>query len=170
MEILFTLAQPGIGTGHSPVDGTGSGGADEPSDSYSVEDLLSLVQQQQSAITSFLGSVGQPSAPGAGGFMGAFESGGLPDFSDPTGDAIDFLLGSTGSGGGAGDVFTLALSASGRGLELAQVPGAVAAWAQSAYQDAEALVQLVEDARQSNFDTLFQTGRGGGPAGFSALI
>lgn len=136
---------------------------------HTKEELLAIVQQQQTQVSSFFDSLGQGQSVGIGS-LASPGVGTLPDFADPTGEAIDYLLGSTGSGSGAGDVFNLALTVNSRGLELAQVQGALAAQAQSAYQDAVTLVQLVQDAKQSNLDTLFQIGGGSGSAGISALI
>ena len=154
-----------------PTGGAGSGPAvvySEPAPQagrspdgipYTAGEMLAVVQQMQTEVSAFFGSLGQ--SPGVGT---------VPNFADPTGDAIDYLLGSTGSGSAAGDLFNLALTANGQGLELAQVPGALAAQAQSAYQAAGTLVQLVQDVKQSNFATLFQIGGGGGSASISTLI
>lgn len=136
---------------------------------HTKEELLAIVQQQQTQVSSFFDSLGQGQSVGIGS-LASPGVGTLPNFADSTGGAIDYLLGSTGSGSGAGDVFNLALTVNSRGLELAQVQGALAAQAQSAYQDAATLVQLVQDAKQSNLDTLFQIGGGSGSAGISALI
>ena len=136
---------------------------------HTTEELLAIVHQQQTQVSSFFDSLGQDQSVGIGS-LASPGVGTLPNFTDPTGDAIDYLLGSTGSGSGAGDVFNLALTANSRGLELAQAQGALAVQAQSAYQDAATLVQMVQDAKQSNLDTLFQIGGGGGSAGISTLI
>ena len=131
-------------------------------------ELLALVRQQQSQVTAFLGSLGQGQSASADPFA-ATAGGAVPSMTDPKGDAIDYLLGSTGKGG-AGDIFNLALSANGQGLQLAQVRGAIAAEAEAAYQQTAALFQLVEYARQANLDTLLQIGSGGSGRGLGALI
>ncbi len=119
-----------------------------------------MVYEQQAQLGAFFNSLGQGQSAGLGAMV---------DFTDPTGDAIDYLLGSTGNSSRAGDIFNLALSANNQGLELAEVQGALAAQAQSAYQDAAALVQRVQDAQQSNLTTLFQLGAGPS-AGINSLI
>ncbi len=161
-----------------PTGGAGSGPpvVSEPSAqvnssqgvSYSVDELQAMVNQMQAQVGSFFTSIGQGDSTGMD-FLASSGLGALPDITDPTGDAIDYLLDSTGNGSRAGDIFNLALSANNQGLELAQVQGALAAQAQTAYEEAAALVQRVQDAQQSNYNTLFQLG-GGGAAGINALI
>jgi len=135
----------------------------------SAAELLALVRQQQSQVTAFPGSLGQGQSTDANPFASP-AGGALPSLTDPKGDAIDYLLNSTGRSGGAGDIFNLALTANGQGLQLAQVRGAVAAEAEAAYRQAAGLFQLLEDARQANLDTLFQIGGGGSGTGLDALI
>ena len=135
----------------------------------SAAELLALVRMQQSQVTAFLGSLGQAQSTTAGPFT-SNAGGALPSITDPKGAAIDYLLGSTGGNGGAGDIFNLALAANVQGLQLAQVRGAIVAEAETAYQQAAALFQLVEDARQANLDTLFQIGGAGSATGLGALI
>ncbi len=119
--------------------------------------LWDLYYQQQAMVGDFFASLGQPTAP-AGDL--------LDGFSDPAGDALDYFLGSTGSSGGAGDVFSLALTANGLGREIAQLSGTTAAQAEAAYQQGDELIRLVEDAKQSNLDLILSLG---GSAGSGAL-
>ncbi len=135
---------------------------------YSADELQTMVNQMQAQVGSFFNSLGQGDTSGIGSLTSSM--GALPDITDPTGDAIDYLLNSTGNGSRAGDIFNLALSANNQGLELAQVQGNLAARAEAAYQQSAALVQMVEDAKSGNMATLLQLGGGSASAGINDLI
>lgn len=138
-----------------------------------VEHLQALHHQQSAELYNFLGSLGgSSSSPGLGSMLATPAAGGMPGISDPKGQAMDFLLGSTGGGGNAGDIFSLALTANGQGLEATALPmpqpstglppSVPPQMAEQAYRDVASITQMVEQVRQSSIDTLLNLGGNSG--------
>jgi len=137
----------------------------------SVEELQQMLAQQCMALDNLFMSLGNSqSTTGLGGLFDtpAIGSGLAP--ADPKGAAIDMLLGSTGSGGGVGDIFNLALGANGSGLELAMLGLTDADTAEEAYVQATLLTQMMENVQQSNLNTLLNIGGGVSAAGLDRFI
>ena len=129
-----------------------------------------MLGQQYQALDDLFMSLGNSQSTGLGGMFAAPARGNGLAPADPMGVAIDFLLGSTGSLGGAGDIFNLALSANGGGMELAMLGLTNAGTAEEAYMQAFQLTQMMQDVQQSNLNTLFQIGGGGSAGGLDMFI
>ena len=136
----------------------------------SVEELQQLLGQQYQALDNLFMSLGDSQPATRPGLFAAPTSGSGIAPIDPMGDAIDFLLGSFGSMGGTGDMFNLALSANGGGLELARMGLTDAGTAEEAYLQVFQITQMMESMRQSNLNTLLQIGGGSSTTGLDLLI
>ncbi len=130
-----------------------------------------MLGQQYQALDDLFMSLGNSQSTGLGGMFAAPARGSGLGPTDPKGDAIDFLLGSFGSIGGTGDIFNLALSANGGGLELAQLGLTNAGTAEEAYRQVFQITQMMESMHQSNLNTLLNIGGGsGGATGLDMFI
>ena len=119
--------------------------------------LLELLRQQESAVVGLFSSLGGGPAT-AQSLDPLAVSGSSDTITDPKGAAIDFLLG--GPTPGAGEIFNLALPDFSSSTSIPLLSEANVAGAARAYREADALLQLLEAARQSNLTILLSIGGG----------
>ncbi len=133
--------------------------------------MLAMVRQQQTAADYIMGVMDGGDLSGLRDPFAIVAEGEVPELGDPKGAAIDYLIGSSVSGNG--DIFNLALSANGQGMEtvnFAALAANAAGISDNNLPPNDALAQMVRDVQQSNMSTLLSLGSGGTDRGLSDLI
>ncbi|MFC1481306.1 hypothetical protein ACFL6E_03560 [Candidatus Neomarinimicrobiota bacterium] len=139
-----------------------------------LDALLAMHGQQQNASDYVMGTIRDSNdLSGLRDPFATIANGEVPSFEEPKGAAIDYLIGaSSGSSGGAGDIFSLALTANGQGMETVNLSALAGGSSTRNLPPNDALAQMVLDVQQSNLNTLLSIGGNSSSTnrGFSDMI
>jgi hypothetical protein len=125
----------------------------------SVADLLAMHQQQQTAADYIMGTIGDShDLSGLRDPFATVADGEVPQFDDPKGAAIEYLTDAINNPGSAGDIFSVALSANGQGLEAATLAALATGTSSPDQLAGDVFAQMVHDVQQSNMATLLSLG------------